>query len=128
MPWEGRLYQEVYQLCGSSPPARTEGVSRSRSSGKPSAMPVALPYMHHVSYQLKKVPVKCGGTPEKFAGVCPLVNPASFVPCEKGVVYEMPLSCGRCCKRHTGRCLNYRLPEHRLAVETQAAKGDLADH
>ena len=125
--------------------AKTEGRARSRSSGKPSAWPVALPYIHRFCHRLKKVAAKCGvsvvfSAPEKLARMCPVVNgrkeksacskkhATPFVSCEMGVVYKIPLTCGRCYIGQTGRCLNDRLREHRAAVDAQAAGGHLADH
>lgn len=78
--------------------------------------------------------------PDKLVRVCPAVNGRKrnnactrqhddpFVPCEVGVVYKIPLSCGRCYIGQTGRCLNVRLLEHRAAVDAQAAGGHLAVH
>ena len=98
-----------------------------------------IPYVHGLSHRLKKVgarhEVKVVFSPEHMVrGVCPAVrrriesssrnsqvcgiHPTyRHVPCASGVVYSIPLSCGRVYVGQTGRCLNLRLNEHRNAVK-----------
>lgn len=40
-----------------------------------------------------------------------------FVSCVKGVVYEIPFSCGHVYVGQTGRCLNIRLREHHSSLK-----------
>lgn len=43
---------------------------------------------------------------------CTENHPKTFVTCIEGVVYSLPLSCGRENVGRTGRCLNDRCREH----------------
>ncbi|XP_072145380.1 uncharacterized protein [Dermacentor andersoni] len=104
----------------------------------------AIPYVHQLSHRLRKVGEKCGvdvmfTAPEKLVRMCKAVNEKKkpvcaikhacmFVPCIVGVVYRIPLSCGRCYVGQTGRCLNERLREHRTLVDSLAGGGHLAMH
>lgn len=129
------LIKEVKAGKGSS---RKEDINRERLRR------VAVPYVHRLTHRLKKVGKKCGvevlaTAPGKLMRMCPAVNEeprqacakkhgTSFVACKEGVVYRIPLSCGKCYVGQTGRCVNDRLREHRAAVSALAAGGHLADH
>lgn len=114
------------------------------AASQPRLRRVAVPYVHQLTHRLKKVGKKCGvdvlaTAPGKLMRMCPAVNEnkrqgcttkhaTRFVTCKIGVVYSIPLSCGKCYVGQTGRCLNDRLREHRAAVSSLAAGGHLADH
>lgn len=51
-----------------------------------------------------------------------------YVKCEVGVVYNIPLTCGKTYVGQTGICLNERLKEHRCACQKMAPSGNLAKH
>ena len=96
--------------------------------------PVVVPYAHKVAHNLKKVanrykvPVVFSA-PRKLSGLCPQISrgpvPAPcgkrharpYVTCATGVVYEIPLSCGRVYIGQTGRCVNDRAREHVLSLK-----------
>ncbi|XP_049276158.1 uncharacterized protein LOC125760315 [Rhipicephalus sanguineus] len=89
-----------------------------------------IPYIHRISHNLKEAAQKAGvevafSAPQKLSRLCRLTEPCSsapliydvkhrvkFVQCQKGVVYNIPLSCGKVYIGQTGRCLNERLREH----------------
>ncbi|XP_049516394.1 uncharacterized protein LOC125942482 [Dermacentor silvarum] len=99
------------------------------------AKPVVIPYSHKVAHNLKHVAVKykipvVSSAPRKLATLCRLIgsdnskkagcsikhtNP--FVKCEEGVVYCIPLKCGKEYVGQTGRCINDRLREHKLSLK-----------
>ncbi|CAN8019068.1 unnamed protein product [Ixodes persulcatus] len=105
---------------------------------------VALPYIHNISHRLKKVAAKHDvrvalSAPHKLKGLCQKVNKSGdqvrgevrcqvqhrskFVECVEGVVYKIPLSCGKSYISQTGR-----LREHKYACEQLQAPGNLAAH
>lgn len=104
-----------------------------------------VPYLHGISHNLKKVGSRVGvevvfSAPNKLAGLCRKVNSDvdnkikcttkhqnQFVSCVQGVVYSIPLSCGRRYVGQTGRCLNDRLREHRYNV-FKVVSGHLGVH
>ena len=106
---------------------RSENVTESRRVH-------VMPYIHRVSHNVKKVANRYGvktvfSAPCKLARVCSMMHKGLRVPCSKrhvdpavecvtGVVYEIPLSCGRCYIGQTGRCFNERAREHSLAVRS----------
>lgn len=51
----------------------------------------------------------------------------NFLPCTSGVVYNIPLSCGKCYVGQTGRWLNYRLGKHDYSLSATLG-GHLATH
>ena len=78
--------------------------------------------------------------PQKLSRLCRLTEPCSsaplicdvnhrvkFVQCQKGVVYNIPLSCGKVYIGQTGRCLNEHLREHSNNVRN-GNNGHLATH
>lgn len=90
-----------------------------------------IPYIHQTSHYLKKMGKRLGvgvvfSAPLKLSVLCKKTNPCKseekklcsirhqnlFVPCEEGVVYRMPLSCGCEYIGQTSRCVNTRLKEH----------------
>lgn len=89
-----------------------------------------VPYMHRTAHSLgkiaKRVNVKAVySAPEKLAKMCKMTDPfrkaptgcpikhrSPFVACTEGVVYRIPLSCGKIYVGQTARCLNVRLREH----------------
>ena len=94
--------------------------------------PAVIPYVHQVSHNLKKVAGRYGvpvafSAPVKLAQVCPRTareeasrqgcgkkHGTTYGKCAKGVVYEIPLSCGNSYIGQTGRCINERAREHEL--------------
>lgn len=100
-----------------------------------------LPYIHGITHKLKKIAARqdikvvCSA-PNKAYSMCRKVNQDTnhmktcniahrtrYAPCEKGVVYHIPLSCGKCYIGQTGRCLNDRTREHAASL-----KGTNAGH
>ncbi|XP_049528721.1 LOW QUALITY PROTEIN: uncharacterized protein LOC125947615 [Dermacentor silvarum] len=87
-----------------------------------------LPYIHDVSHKLKRVGQRAGvavvfSAPEKLSklcrfgsqtrrGRCTVKHRNPLVSCTTGVVYMIPLSCGKKYVGQTGRCINDRLREH----------------
>ncbi|XP_077516534.1 uncharacterized protein LOC144126337 [Amblyomma americanum] len=106
---------------------------------------VVIPYLHAVSHRLKRICQRADvrvvfSAPDKLSKLCHRVNaPAErkpacpvkhrspFVSCKVGVVYKIPLSCGRAYTGQTGRCLNERLMEHSNDV-SNTAKRNLGVH
>ena len=103
---------------------------------KTKTRPQVIPYLHKVSHNLKKVAERFDvplvfSAPCKLAQLCPriqekkndarlcTVNHANrFVDCNVGVVYRIPLTCGRVYIGQTGRCVNERMREHDLALRS----------
>lgn len=101
-----------------------------------------LPYVHGITHKLKKIAARqdirvvCSA-PNKAYSMCRKVNEdtnqkkqicnvshkTQYAPCETGVVYHIPLSCGKCYIGQTGRCVNERMREHAASV-----KGTTAGH
>lgn len=59
---------------------------------------------------------------------CPIRRKNAYVPCTRGVVYEIPLSCGRHYVGQAGRCINVHLLEHNNEIRNTAIDGQLAAH
>lgn len=91
--------------------------------------PEVVPYLHKASHNLKKVATRYGvpvvfSAPSKLGQLCSRIattgkkracekrHEKPFVDCAVGVVYEIPLTCGKSYIGQTGRCLNNRLREH----------------
>ena len=90
--------------------------------------------MHKVAHHLKKVADRHGiqvvfSAPRKLAGLCPRVcgngqrrsgcgkkHAETFLKCATGVVYQIPLTCGRSYVGQTGRCVNERVGEHATSI------------
>lgn len=107
---------------------------------------VAMPYLHQVSHNLKRIGKRAGvevvfSAPKKLAGMCKKVNRRNgesrgctvrhvkqFVECKKGVIYSLPFSCGKEYVGQTGRCINQRLKEHHDNVARVATCGHVAKH
>ncbi|XP_077495895.1 uncharacterized protein LOC144106822 [Amblyomma americanum] len=65
--------------------------------------------------------------PERTAdSACNTNHETKFVDCVKGVVYRIPMTCGRHYVGQTGGCLNERLRQHRCSLGT--VRGNLAKH
>lgn len=95
-----------------------------------------LPYCHKTSHGLKKVAQKFGVTavfsaPRKLSGLCARMSggpqkkgtcktkhQTRFTSCEVGVVYCIPLSCGKTYIGQTGGCINERLRQHRTTFNS----------
>lgn len=124
---------------------KSGGRHRQVDNTRPQQRPVVVPYWHKVSHRLKKVGDKCGvrvvfSAPEKLGRLCRLVNEPkkrsackirhtkALVDCKVGVVYNIPLACGKRYIGQTGRCINERLLEHRRTVTSISGGGHLADH
>lgn len=107
---------------------------------------VVVPYMHKVGHNLKKIGMRAGvdvvfSAPNKLSKLCMLVNADGnkkegcakrhgerFVDCEEGIVYSLPLSCGKRYIGQSGRCINDRLREHKNLVGKTAISGHLSMH
>lgn len=104
-----------------------------------------LPYVHGITHKLKKIAARneiqvvCSA-PNKAYSMCRRVNNRTgkektcdiahrtqYVPCMTGVVYNIPLSCGKCYIGQTGRCINDRAREHAASLKGTSA-GHLAAH
>ena len=97
-----------------------------------------MPYVHKLSHNLKKVAARHGvslvfSAPEKLANLCPRIcngkrrgcqkkHQKAFVKCSTGVVYSIPLSCGKVYIGQTERCLNDRLREHAQKIKKKEDK------
>lgn len=121
---------------------------KSEESATEKARPIVLPYIHTVSHKLKKIANAQNvelvfSAPEKLIGMCRRVNGCKgrsqsnncginhvrkFVECNKEVVYDIPLTCGRRYVGQTERCLNTRLREHRNNCQLITHPGNLATH
>lgn len=98
-----------------------------------------IPYIHGLSHGLKKIGSKYGvriafSAPAKLSKVCSLVNHRmerdsrkqsnechvrhknKYVPCKVGIVYQVPLTCGKSYIGESGRCINVRLREHERSL------------
>lgn len=106
-----------------------------QKEGKPF---VSIPYVHGVSHRLKKVGNRFGcsvvfSAADKLGRVCAAVGKKllgqskrdhgcdikhrdKLVDCGRGVVYHIPLSCGKCYVGQTGRCVNNRLLDHKASL------------
>lgn len=120
------------------------GGKKAKADGGKQKRRVAIPYIHRLSHRLKKVAQKCGlgvlfTAPDKLMRLCPAVTEVKkphchtkhrdkFVACRTGVVYTIPLACGKMYIGQTGRCVNERLREHRTTVSSLAGGGLLAKH
>lgn len=96
-----------------------------------------VPYMHKVAHNIKKVAKRHGvpvvfSAPRKLAGLCPRISAQGarrreceikhaekFVTCATGVVYLIPLKCGRVYVGQTGRCVNERAGEHQRSIKNK---------
>lgn len=99
---------------------------------------VVVPYIHRISHNLKQVANRYGvplvmSAPQKMGQICSKVRAKvenitkhrchtkhvrPYVPCSTRVVYSIPLSCGRSYVGQTGRCINDRLREHNLSLNS----------
>lgn len=112
---------------------------------RPSSRPVVIPYIHALSHRIKRVASKFEvpvvfSAPSKLSRLCAAVSRAGrpsvqcdvkhrtpYVACASGVVYQIPLSCGRVYIGQTGRCVNVRAREHSLSLRSSPS-GNLAVH
>lgn len=103
---------------------------------KPPKPLVVMPYIHGIMHRLKKiasrqgVQVVCSAPNKAYAmcrkvncrndqnqrSICGIAHQTMCAPCEKGVVYRIPLSCGKSYIGQTGRCINDRTREHAASV------------
>lgn len=106
---------------------------------------VVVPYVHKTSHHLKKVGKRHGvqvvfSAPKKLKGLCARIGDRqsrlqgcgkkhanSYAECNVGVVYEIPLSCGKSYVGQTGRCVNVRMREHELSFKNDTS-GHLPTH
>lgn len=112
-----------------------------RESTKTQKQISVIPYIHGITHKLKKIAARQGikvvcSAPNKAYSMCRKVNRhtnekkmcnishrTQYAPCETGVVYNIPLSCGKCYIGQTGRCINDRTREHAASL-----KGTTAGH
>lgn len=119
----------------------------SQQTKKPRPPFVVIPYIHGVTHKLKKianrqnVQVICSA-PNKAYSMCRKINQVpintkekcntrhrtQYAPCEKEVIYHIPLTCGRFYIGQTGRCINDRAREHAANLRNLAGPGHLAAH
>ncbi|CAN8004673.1 unnamed protein product, partial [Ixodes hexagonus] len=59
---------------------------------------------------------------------CNTKHRTQYAPCENEVIYNIPLTCGRCYIGQTGRCINDRAREHAANLRNLAGPGHLAAH
>ena len=123
-----KLLRNVKASASNMPPASQERDKRKC---------VVIPYIHKVSYNIKKIAQKADvkvlfSAPAKLASVCKMTDPnckekksckkkhqARYVNCIEGVVYRIPLTCSRVYIGQTGRCINERLHEHAYNVKNK---------
>ena len=108
---------------------------------------VIAPYIHGITHRLKKIAGRQGvhvvcSAPNKAHSMCRRVNQegnskgevcgiahrTKYATCEKGVIYNIPLSCGRSYIGQTGRCINDRAREHAASLRNISAGGHLSAH
>lgn len=132
--------------CSSAFRYRSSADAQSHSA-KPDRFAV-VPYAHKMPHGLKNVAQRYGvgvvfSAPQKLGkmcaqvqsraegkrteGSCGVQHKKKFVPCNKGVVYQLPLSCGKSYMGQSGRCVNTRLGEHRRSLNA-TTYSRLADH
>lgn len=93
-----------------------------------------MPYIHKISHNLKKVAERQGvsvvfsapcklaslcariGNEGRTRGACKINHVKPFIECKTGVVYRIPLACGKVYIGQTGRCVNRRLQEHSTSL------------
>lgn len=111
---------------------RTHRQPRDRSAVRP----VAIPYMHSITPNPKKVanqydiPVVFSA-PNKLSRLCRKINSPTdtaekckkFTKCTTGVVYEIPMSCGSVYTDQTGQCFNDGAREHDAATNAIRKSG-----
>ncbi|XP_040079191.1 uncharacterized protein LOC115318693, partial [Ixodes scapularis] len=125
---------------------KAKGFQSNKTSVK-QTRPVVIPYLHRMSHNLKNVASRYGvrvvfSAPQKMSQICNRVNAHAegttkptctkkhaneFLPCASGVVYKIPLSCGKSYIGQTGRCLNDRLREHDYSLKATVG-GNLPLH
>lgn len=106
------------------------GTREASTATQPSRIrPQVVPYIHKLSHNYKKVAGRHGvpmvfSAPEKIGKLCQRICVSKKRDCEKkherplvkkcstGVVYSIPLSCGKVYIGQTERCVNDRLREH----------------
>lgn len=110
----------------------TAASGKTHSKERERVKPEVVPYVHRVSHNLKKVATRYGipvvfSAPNKLAQLCPRItregprgcqkqHAKHFRDCVEGVVYEIPLDCGKSYVGQTGRCINDRLREHANSI------------
>lgn len=102
-----------------------------------------LPYVHRLSHRLKKVAQRhevdvVFSASQKLSKLRRKVNltrkkPCGkkhdnvFVECQVGIVYRIPLTCGKVYVGQSGRCINDRLREHAASLRASPS-GHLSVH
>lgn len=137
-----RIYREVK--------SKSKGSMKASAESQQKRNLVVVPYLHSISHNLKRIGKKVKlrvlfSAPEKLSKLCKLTQTCGtprvqcskkhrspFVPCTKGVVYQIPLSCGKVYIGQSGRCLNDRLREHNNNYDNlrkrNIREGNLAVH
>ncbi|KAG0417456.1 hypothetical protein HPB47_005608 [Ixodes persulcatus] len=118
-----RFLQEVAETLVSKMKKKQEEAQEPRRRVRPAV----IPYIHKVSHNLKKVAAHFDlpvvfSAPEKLSSLCQRINNK-----QDGVVYEIPMTCGKGYVGQTGRCVNERAREHALSVKNSPS-GNLAIH
>ena len=118
--------------------------ARTRTTTFP-VRPEVVPYIHKVSHNLRKVAGRYGvplvfSAPFKLARLCPRTSrepkrvgcgknhAKPYAKCSTGVVYEIPLTCGKSYIGQTGRCLNDRAREHEQKLKKEDVLAHLPAH
>lgn len=122
-----------------------KGAETSVQDGSERRKTAVIPYLHGVAHRLKKIGQRAGvrvvmSAPLKLARLCKETCPVrqensgcnvghnnKYVECDGGVVYRVPLACGRVYVGQTGRCINSRLREHQNNV-LKRKNGNLSNH
>ena len=108
---------------------------------------VVVPYLHGITHRLKKiagrqgVQVVCSAPNKAYSmcgrvyenqrsnqAACNIAHKTKYALCQKEVVYNIPLTCGKCYIGQTGRCINDRTREHATSLRNLTAAGHLAAH
>ncbi|XP_040064250.1 uncharacterized protein LOC120838403 [Ixodes scapularis] len=101
-----------------------------------------MPYFHTVSHNIKACAKKFGvnvvfSSDFKLGNLTPFQREKKgcqkghrekSVPCEAGVVYDIPMTCGFKYIGQTSRCLNDRLTEHKRNVKIKSTNSEIATH
>jgi len=97
---------------------------------------VVIPYKHNISHRIRKIMRRKGvevffNYPWRLNKIPIMVEKEKVkcsrkevkkVECAKGVVYSIPLTCGKIYTGQTGKCLNERLAEHENTIRREVSR------
>ncbi|XP_042144221.1 uncharacterized protein LOC121834568 [Ixodes scapularis] len=115
---------------------------RGEPKQRPKHRTTVIPYYHKISHNLKACAKKFDVdlvfssdyklsklTPfHKSVRECTKMHREKSIPCDNGMVYEIPLECGFKHVGQTSRCINDRLTEHKRNVKNNATDSEIAKH